>query len=536
MPASNRMSKPDPAQLADRLFLHGVQCHRQQQHEAACRAMERALALQPDHPDATLWSGILAFHQGQLGTAITWFRRAVRLDPNMASAYYNLGLCLQESGDIKGALTAYDQAITLQPDKVEAYNNRGMLLAELGDYGRACANYQIAIACKPDYLDAWFNRGVARAAQGQFQLAGQDYQAVVARDPGHAAAQFALAIVWLTLGHWAAGWPQYEWRWHYPAVRLCKPETIAPPWDGQSSLVDKHLLLDAEQGLGDTLQFCRYIQPLQRLGAHITLRLPTASRPLLMPLLEAMPSPCDVLPATTWVNCDYQLSLMSIPALLGTTPENIPGHAGYLQVPESYRLRWQKRLGPKGETPRIGLVWAGNPHHNNDAHRSLPLRQLLSALPVGYQYLVLQKTVRPEDQAPLASRDDIDWLGNELLDFADTAAVCSQLDVVISVDTAVAHLAGGLGVPVWLLLPQVPDWRWQLHGETTPWYDSARLFRQEKQGHWSGVLNDIWSLLSQYGVHTQVEMSQPRPPHCHTGYCHHGKAAQCCDYRRGNVT
>jgi predicted TPR repeat methyltransferase len=474
-----------------------VQCHRQQQHEAANQAMKRVLALQPDHLDATFWSGILAFHQGQIGTAITWFRHAVRLDPNMASAYYNLGLCLQESGDIKGALTAYDQAITLQPDKVEAYNNRGMLLAELGDYGRACANYQIAIACKPDYLDASFNRGVAHAAQGKFQLAEQDYLAVVARDPQHTAAQFALAILWLTLGNWKAGWPQYEWRWRYPAVRLSKPETIAPPWDGQSSLSGKHLVLDAEQGFGDTLQFCRFIRPLQDLGARITLRLPATSMSLLVPLLEAMPYPCDVLPATTRVNCDYQLSLMSIPALLGTTPETIPGHAGYLQVPESYRLRWQKRLSHKNELPRIGLVWAGNPHHNNDVRRSIPLRQLLADLPVGYQYLALQKALRPEDQTLLASRKDIYWLGNELLDFADTAAVCSQLDLVIAVDTAVAHLAGGLGVPVWILLPQIPDWRWQLNSETTGWYDSARLFRQTHAGCWPSVLEQLVTELTQ---------------------------------------
>jgi len=498
MPVPNHTWKSDPAQLVDRLFLHGVCCHRQQQHEAASQAMERVLALQPDHLDATLWSGILAYHRGQTTVAIDWFQRTLRLDPTLASAHYNLGLCLQESGDIKGALAAYDQAILLQPNKAEAYNNRGMLLAELGDYGRACANYQIAIACKPDYLDARFNQGVARAAQGKFQLAEQDYRAVVAQDPQHTAAQFALAILWLTQGNWQAGWPQYEWRWRYPAVRLSKPGTLAPPWDGQSSLAGKHLLLDAEQGFGDTLQFCRFIQPLQARGARITLRLPTTSMPLLAPLLEAMPSPCDLLPATTGVRCDYQLSLMSIPALLGTTPETIPGHSGYLHVPDSYRLRWQKRLGPKNQVPRIGLVWAGNPQHNNDARRSIPLRQLLAGLPVGYQYLGLQKALRPEDQAPLASREDIYWLGNELLDFADTAAVCSQLDLVITVDTAVAHLTGGLGVPVWILLPHIPDWRWQLQGETSCWYDSARLFRQEKSGDWSSVLYNLRLALTRF--------------------------------------
>lgn len=458
--------------------------------------MERVLALQPDHPDATLWSGILAYHQGQIGAALTWFRRTVRLIPDLASGHYNLGLCLQESGDIKGALAAYDQAILLQPDKAEAYNNRGMLLAELGDYGRAIANYQIAIACDPEYLDARFNQGVARAAQGKFQLAEQDYQAVVAQDPEHTAAQFALAIVWLSTGNWRAGWPQYEWRWRYPAVRFSKPETLAPTWDGHSSLIDQHLLLDAEQGFGDILQFCRYIQPLQDRGARITLRLPPASMPLLRPLLEAMPSSCKLLPTTTAVQCDYQLDLMSIPARLGTTPETIPGHAGYLSVPESYRVRWQQRLGHKDSRPRIGLVWSGNANHLNDARRSIPLRQLLGGLPVGYHYLALQKALRPEDQAPLASRDDIYWLGNELLDFADTAAVCSQLDLVISVDTAVAHLAGGLGIPVWILLPHVADWRWQLNGDTTGWYDSARLFRQEKSGDWGPVLYNLRLALS----------------------------------------
>lgn len=494
MPASNSSPRPEPIPRAERLFLRGVQCHRQHKSEAASRAMARVLALQPDHLDATLWSGILAYHRGQTAIAADWFQRTLRLDPTLASAHYNLGLCLHDAGNHKGALAAYDQAIALQPNQAEAYNNRGLLLAELGDYGRAIANYQLALACRPDYLAARFNQGVAHAAQGQFQLAEQDYLAVTARDPSHSSAQFALAILWLTLGHWSAGWLQYEWRWRYPAAGLCPPEPVAPPWDGLSTLAGKCLLLDAEQGLGDTLQFCRFIPHLLAQGARITLRAPAP----LIPLLQAMPCQCEVLPTGTAVAADYQLALMSLPARLGITPANIPSASGYLAVPESYQLRWQERLGPRSRQPRIGLVWAGNPNHRLDAQRSLPLRRLLDGLPAGYQYLALQKMLQPEDQAPLARRDDIYWLGNQLLDFADTAAVCSQLDLVISVDTAVAHLAGGLGVPVWILLPHIPDWRWLLTNDTTGWYDSARLFRQEKSGDWDSVLYNLRLALTRF--------------------------------------
>ena len=270
------------------------------------------------------------------------------------------------------------------------------------------------------------------------------------------------------------------------ALRRRQPQPSAAPWYGYSSLQGKRLLIDYEQGYGDCLQFCRFVPTLAALGANIQLRIQPALRPLLGSLSGVQRLISDEPPTP----CDYQLNLMSLPALLAITPENIPASQGYLSAPAERVAHWQSRLTDVGR-PRIGLVWAGNPHHSNDRQRSLPLAQLLAALPSGPSYLSLQRHLSAEDAAWLQTRPDICLLGEELTDFADTAALCSQLDRVICVDTAVAHLCGALGVPVWILLPFAADWRWLRQREDSPWYATARLFRQSQPGDWHGVLVQI---------------------------------------------
>ena len=470
---------------ADRLT-QAIDAHEQGQTLVARGLLAQLVRQAPEDAEVRLWAGILAFETGDFAEAAAHFRHASRLTPQQAMAHYNLGLCLEALQENQGAIAAYSQAIACQADHVQAYNNRGILHAASGQHQLALHDYEQAIRLAPDYADGYFNRGVLRAEQDRLIEAEQDYQRAIDLEPNHESAQFALAVCWLSLGRWQQGWPQYEWRWRYAAVNRSRPPRIAPPWDGYSSLQGKRLLIDYEQGYGDCLQFCRFVPTLAALGANIQLRIQPALRPLLGSLSGVQRLISDEPPTP----CDYQLNLMSLPALLAITPENIPASQGYLSAPAERVAHWQSRLTDVGR-PRIGLVWAGNPHHSNDRQRSLPLAQLLAALPSGPSYLSLQRHLSAEDAAWLPTRPDICPLGEELTDFADTAALCSQLDRVICVDTAVAHLCGALGVPVWILLPFAADWRWLRQREDSPWYATARLFRQSQPGDWHGVLVQI---------------------------------------------
>ena len=476
--------------VADRLA-QAIDAHEQGQPLVAHGLLEQLVQQDPEDAEVRLWAGILAFEAGDYLAATTHFRHASHLAPQQAMAHYNLGLCLEELQDNPGAIAAYSQAIACQADHVQAYNNRGILHAANGQHELALHDYEQAIRLAPDYADGYFNRGVLRAEQDRLTEAEQDYRQAIRLDPDHEAAQFALAVCWLSLGRWQQGWPQYEWRWRFAAVNRSRPPRIAPPWDGQAPLQGKRLLIDYEQGYGDCLQFCRFVPTLAALGADIQLRIQPALRPLLGSLSGVQRLICDEPPSA----CDYQLNLMSLPALLAITPDNIPASQGYLSAPAERIAHWQSRLAKSGQ-PRIGLVWAGNPHHSNDRQRSLPLAQLLAALPPGPSYFSLQRHLSAEDAALLPTRPDICLLGEELTDFADTAALCSQLDRVICVDTAVAHLCGALGVAVWILLPFAADWRWLRQREDSPWYASAHLFRQSQPGDWHGVLVQISDRLS----------------------------------------
>ena len=481
--ATTEMTEP----AAD-LLAQAIDCHQQGQTALARQLLKLAVQQHPDTVEIRLWSGILAFETNDYLEAIDHFRQALDSEPRLAMAHYNLGLCLEALRDSEGAIEAYSRAIDSQPDHVHAYNNRGILHAANGHFELARQDYEEAIRLDPGYADGYFNRGVLNTEQDRLAEAEQDYQRAIALEPEHESAQFALAVCWLALGQWPQGWPQYEWRWRYAAVNRSRPPRIAPPWDGRSSLQGKRLLLDYEQGYGDCLQFCRFVPTLAALGADIQLRIQPALRPLLASLSGVQRLISDEPPHP----CDYQLNLMSLPALLATTPETIPASQGYLSAPAERIAHWQSRLNRLDRPrPRIGLVWAGNPHHSNDGQRSLPLAQLLAALPPGLSYLSLQRELRPGDVERLQAHPEILCLGDQLADFADSAALCRELDLVICVDTAVAHLCGALGVPVWIVLPFAADWRWLRQRDDSPWYDSARLFRQPHPGDWAGALASV---------------------------------------------
>jgi tetratricopeptide (TPR) repeat protein len=319
-----------------------------------------------------------------------------------------------------------------------AYNSRGVALASLNKHEEAIASYEKALGIKPDYVEAHFNDGVSR----------------------------------LALGDLLAGWEKYEWRWKKKDFTSPKRAFRQPLWLGNEPLTGKTIFLHAEQGLGDAIQFVRYASLAAGKGARVLLGV----APSLAPLVEGLKSVAKV---TTQPppseDFDLHCPLLSLPLAFGTTLNTIPADVPYLEAPPQRVSHWSKRLGPR-KAPRVGLTWSGRAEHKNDHNRSIALTKLLPVVSQDLEFVSLQNEVRSEDQATLAESRRIRYFGDELLDFADTAALISLMDLVISVDTAAAHLAGALGKPVWVLLPFAPDWRWLLDREDSPWYPTARFF------------------------------------------------------------
>jgi hypothetical protein len=297
----------------------------------------------------------------------------------------------------------------------------------------------------------------------------------------------------LLLGEFHKGWNEFEWRWRWGDFPSQKRNFTQPLWVGKESLAGKTILLHSEQGLGDAIQFSRYARMVSALGARVILE---AGKPLLS-LFSTLSGVSQLVErGSPLPSFDFHCPLLSLPLAFKTQMDSIPSSTPYLLSDPERVSRWQSRLGAKYK-PRVGLVWRGNPTHKNDRNRSILLSQLIKHLPDHCLYVSLQKEVRDTDKDVLGYRNDIFQYGSELNDFSDTAAVCELMDIVISVDTSVAHLAGALGKEVWILLPYVPDWRWLLDRNDSPWYPTAKLYRQEVIGDWNGVLEKVKSDLMQ---------------------------------------
>ena len=444
---------------------------------------------------ALVWSGLCEFQLAHYAEAAHYFQQARMVEPWQAGHSYNLGLSYHELGDLQAAYQAYSHAISLQDDHAEAYNNRAIIEAAQGNYRAAVIDYSTALSLDESLLDARFNRAVAYAEQLAYRQAIAEYQQVLLSDPGHTAAHFALGVANLILGNWPLGWQQYEGRWECPELALKRPEIDALRWDGLMPLTGKRVLLHWEQGFGDTLQFCRLAHCLHDAGADLTL----VVQPELYPLLLGLDGVDRVVDKLTDHAYDYHLTLLSLPAALDLQLGELPGHYPYLQPPEAYLQRWRHALGPRLR-PRIGLAWRGNPLHHNDRRRSLPLALLLEQLPPQLDYYLLHPELT-DQEAQLINQTTGLSIQPPLLplgDFADTAALCHELDLIISVDTCLAHLAGAMGKPLWLLLPFNPDWRWLLGRDDSPWYPGARLWRQPAPDDWHSVLGRIAAALQQH--------------------------------------
>jgi tetratricopeptide (TPR) repeat protein len=468
----------------------------------AAASCEQALRLQPNLAEAHNNLANALRQQGNLAEAVAGYQEALRLKPDYADAHNNLGLALAAQEKLTEAVASYQQALRLQPGLVEAHNNLASAFLQQGSFSEAVASCQQALRLQPDLAEAAHNNlANALRQQGNLAEAIVGYQEALRLKPDYAEAHFNLGWAWLLGSNFEQGWPEYEWRWKLQ--NITRPLFPQPLWDG-SSLLDQTILLFAEQGLGDTLQFIRYARLVKERGATVLVH----CHPPLLRLLATCAGIDRLVPAGAELPpFDVQAPLLSLPGIFHCTLATIPATVPYLFAAAERRAQWLQQLsGVKGF--KVGIVWQGDPKHKGDRRRSLPLRafEALAHLP-GVQLLSLQKGPGREQLAELADRLGIIDLGDRLEDFADTAAVLMNLDLVITVDTAVAHLAGALAMPVWVLLPVDPDWRWLLGREDSPWYPSMRLFRQSAWGDWSSVFERLTEALRQ-----RVEAVQRKAP------------------------
>lgn len=468
---------------ADAYFSRGVVLKNLQRLDAAIASYDQAIFFNSNHVAAYYNRGNVLKELGQLAEAIASYNQVITLKADHLDAYYNRGVALYGLKQFDAAINSYDRVIELKPLDADAYYNRGVALNALGHLTAAIASYDQAIAIRPAYAEVYINRGVALKSLGQFDAAIASYDKALSLKPNNTEGHWNKSILNLLRGNFFQGWEDYEWRWKRD-LSLPKNNGLSQSlWLGKESLKDKVILLHSEQGLGDTLQFCRYAKLVSDLGARVVLTVP---KPLLSLLSELNGVDQLVAKGSALPEFDFHCPLLSLPLAFKTNLNNIPHHPRYLASNASKVAQWQTKLGSKTK-PRVGLVWSGSTTLTNDHNRSIFLADLVKHLPGDFQYVSLQKEVRDVDLSTLQSHPDISHFENDLNDFSDTAALCEAMDVIVSVDTSVAHLAGGLGKPVWVLLPFDPDWRWLLDRTDSPWYPSAKLYRQAQIGDWEGV-------------------------------------------------
>jgi tetratricopeptide (TPR) repeat protein len=455
---------------------------------------DRAIALKPDHPESFNNRGVALKELGHSEEALASYDRAIALRPTYAEAFNNRGIALRELKRTAEALASYDRAIELKPVYAEAYNNRGVALAELKRFNEALINYAKAITLRRNYAEAYNNSGAALYLLKRHDEARACYDQAIACDENHADAHWNKAQLTLLQGDFIHGWTEYEWRWKIGAAARITQDFLKPQWQGDGTIAGKTILLHSEQGLGDTIQFCRYVPLVAERGAQVILEVQSPLKRLTANLSGVTQVIAKGEPRPAY---DFHCPLLSLPLAFGTRLDTIP--PSRLHAPTEGLIGWTE-LSDAGNRPRIGLAWSGNASHKRDADRSITLRAMLPLLDIDATFVSLQKDVRTSDDTLLKERNDILDVRDRLGDFSDTAALVAQLDLVISVDTSVAHLAGALGKPVWLLLNDVPDWRWLLDRDDSPWYPTARLFRQDATCDWDWVIARVHGTLQEFAT------------------------------------
>jgi tetratricopeptide (TPR) repeat protein len=474
-------------QHAEALSNRGIALHELKRFDEACVSYDRAIALQPEYSGALYNRGVTLHALKRFDEALASYDRAVEIRPDYAEAFNNRGNTLLEIKRFDEALLSLNRAIALRPNYAEACYNAGIALHALKRFDEALAIYDRALAARPEYAEALSNRGNTLLELARFHEALASYERAVAIRPDYAEGHWNMSLLLLLTGDYCAGWREYEWRWKNEGLGLVNRNFSRPLWLGESKIEGKTILLHSEQGFGDAIQFCRYVPLVVARRARVVLEVPAP----LVGLMSSFDAVTHVISASdVRPHFDLHCPLLSLPLAFGTSVESIPADVPYLTAPSDRVRRWSLTLGPKRRL-RIGLAWSGRPTHRNDLNRSINLGSLLPLLDLNADFVSLQRDVRPNDVEILKDRSDLMHFGDKLENFTDTAAVICNVDLVISVDTSVAHLAGALAKPVWILLPFVADWRWLLQREESPWYPTARLIRQTSPRNWSDVIGRV---------------------------------------------
>jgi tetratricopeptide (TPR) repeat protein len=508
---------------ADATHFLGVVAHQRGQHNAAIAIIRRAIQLDPTSSAAHCNLGNVLKDQSQLDEAVVSYRSAIALDPGHAESHNNLGNALNEMGQLDAAIAEYRQAIAIRPAYAKALNNLGAALHSLGQPEEAVAACQCAIAVQPDYFEAHCNLGAALfsaarvedaieqyrvalalrpdspkalsncgaalCSQGQVDEGIAVYRRAISLQPDFAEAHHNLALALLLSGQFAEGWREYEWRWRWKGFTSPRRPFTQPAWDG-SPLAGRTILVHAEQGFGDTIQFARYLPLLTARGERVIFECPPELTRLMQRVVGLDPS--SVTSRTALDNSalpafSVHAPLLSLPLLLGLPePQAVPPPP-YIHLEKTVLEAWRQPVGI-GSRLKVGLAWACAPEKPSDRKRSIPLRSFAPLLQSGADIYSLQPGEASKQNWPDSGLID---LTGHIADFFDTAGLISHLDLIICVDTAVAHVAGALGKPTWLMVPYAPDWRWQLDREDSPWYPRLKIFRQTRRGEWDDVVRPI---------------------------------------------
>jgi tetratricopeptide (TPR) repeat protein len=459
----------------------------QERLDEAIMSFDLALKVKPDYWEAANASGLLYFETSRYDEALARFARSAEIDPSQAGAFNYMSRCYWGLRKFEEALACGQKAIALAPDNPELNKNLGLLLQKLDRHEEAMIWLDKALALRPDFAPALNDRSTSLFALRRTSEAFAAIDGAIAVDPTCADYHWNKALLQLLIGDFS-GWAGREWGRRCSLVNFVDRQFTRPRWFGEP-IADKTILLHSDEGLGDTIQFCRYARLIAARGARVILEVQDA----LHPLLSGLDGVSLCLPRSANAQPDFDLycPLSGLPLAFKTEPETIPAASCYLPpLPEARAWEWQARLGAHDKL-RVGLVWSGNPEHSNDRSRSTTLRMMSALFDFNARFYSLQKEPRPEDAATLAEQSEIVDLAQHLTDFVETAALVSCLDLVITVDTSVAHLAAALGRPTWILLPYTPDYRWLLERDDSPWYPSVRLFRQDERRDYAVVLQRV---------------------------------------------
>ena len=456
-------------------------------HSQALAVLEVVLSMESDVSQVLACMGGCLHALDKTDDALAHYDAALQRQPKCLEAHTGKGLALLAVKRWTDAIHCFDQLVALAPNQSAHFFHRAVASQALHQWDAAIADYGHAIALQADFVQAYCNRGNVYHDLGQYALALNDYEGALQIRPGCAQALYNKSLLLLLLGDFAAAWPLYEWRWRKDEMRAKWINCAQPQWTGDQSLAGRAVLLHCEQGLGDSIQFVRFAPMVRALGAKVYIRAPRT----LIALFESLGADIYCLSMEAPLpDFDYHCPLMSLPHAFRTQLSTISASPRYLAAAPERLEKWQERIGVK-RRKRVGIVCSGSSTHPDDLQRSIPLETLVQALPYQFEYYSLQNELRPADQAFIKREDSVHFYGAQLRDFADTAALCTCMDAVVSVDTSVAHLAGALGVPTSVLLPQVPDWRWLLGRSDSPWYPSMTLYRQDGSRQWNPVLTQL---------------------------------------------